>query len=497
MSSHNSKANSGPIEANSAMQAVWHLRTIMESASDAIISVDLDGTILSWNYSAGKMLGYSNEEAVGESIAMIYARENVPDIMERIRRGEYIASCAATIATKSGSLIDTSLVVSPIVDSSEKLFGASMTLRNDTELKETREALTWLAKVFVDAADPIVIENVFGRVVEVNTEAELTYGYTRDELLGEPIKTIIPPERHEQADQLLQHCLQAGQVRNVESVRKNKSGETFPVLLTLSLITNEFGKTTGIATICKNISDQKRTEKALRQAVRKLERSNEELNDLMAIMSHDLRSPLITISGFAEMVGQDLKETSGTDDAKKNLSRISEAARRMKSLIDDLVTHARTETPNTAFGPVDLNGIVKQALANLEYDIRKSQARIEVPDLPEIPGEETGLRQLFQNLIANAVKFCGDDVPAVSVSADEEGDMWHFIVKDNGIGIKSEFHDSIFSPFKRLHSQSEYKGSGIGLATCRKIVEQHEGSIWVESEPGNGAIFHFTLPVSQ
>lgn len=492
--SHSSKAISDSNEPKPAEEAVWHLRTIMESSSDAIIRVDLEGTILSWNRAAEQMFGYTVEEAVDKSIAMLLPLEDVPEVLGRIQGDNPLAGYATTVTTKGGSLADASLAVSPIVDSSETHIGASVALRDITELKRTRETLTRLATVFMDVADPIIIEDVFGRIVELNPEAELAYGYTRDELLGKSIKTIIPSEQHEQADQLLQQCQQAEQVRNVESVRQNKAGKTFPVLLTLSLTTNEIGKPTGIVTICKNISEQKRTERRLHKAVSELEKTNEELEDFVSVASHDLRSPLVTISAFSEIVGDECEQGLDVEKITDCVNRIGNGARRAIALLESLREYSRVGRSETQPEPVDLNTVITDVLKDLEHDIGERQARVEVAELPEVLGDKVRLSQLLQNLVANAIKFGGDEV---NVSANREEDMWRISVEDNGIGIDAKYHDQVFAAFRRLHGQSEYEGSGVGLATCRKIVEQHDGRIWVESEPGKGATFHFTLPASQ
>ena len=495
--SHSSEAISDSHEPKPAEEAVWHLRTITKTSSDAIISVDLEGTILSWNLAAEQMFGYTAEEAVGKSIAMLLSIEEVPEVLGRIQAGEPVTSYATTVTTKSGSLADASLAVAPIVDSSERLIGASAVLCDITELKRTRESLTRLAKVFMDAADPIIIEDVFGRIVELNSEAELAYGYTRDELLGESIKTIVPPEQHEQADQLLQRCRQPEQVRNVEGVRQNKAGKTFPVLLTLSLITNEFGKPTGIATICKNISEQKRTERRLRKAVSELERTNEELEDFVSVASHDLRSPLVTISAFSEIVSDECEQGLDVEKITDCVHRIGNGARRALALLESLREYSRVGRSAIQPELVDLGSVMTDVLKDLENDIGERQARVEVTELPEVVGDKVRLSQLLQNLVANAIKFGGDEVPVVKISANREEDMWQISVKDDGIGIDAKYHDQVFAAFRRLHGQSEYEGTGVGLATCRKIVEQHDGRIWVESESGKGATFHFTLPASE
>lgn len=494
--SNSSRIDDDSAEAKRAEDAVWHLRTIVESSCDAILSNDFAGTILSWNLAAERMFGYAAEEAVGKSIAVLLPPGEVPGVLERLQQGKPVDHYDTTVTTKTGALLDVSLGVSPILNASGKLLGACTTIRDITELKRTEESLARLAKVFMDSADPILIEDTSGCVIDMNFEAELAYGYTRSELLGKPIKTIIPVRQHEQADELLRQCLQQGEVRSVEGFRQNKPGKVFPVLLSLSLLTDRHGKPAGIATICKNITDLKRTERALRKAVDRLTCVNGELEDFVAIASHDLHAPLRRISQFGEILS---KECEGQlpKTLKEYVGFMVQGAEDMTRLLDALLEYSRVGRSGESFEAVNLNAVMQQVLTNLEYDIHECQARVEVAELPHIHGDATGLLQLLQNLVANAIKFCGDQVPVVSVSAERDGDMWRMSVKDNGIGVDPKHHDKIFAAFKRLYGESRYEGSGIGLATCKKIVEQHDGRIWVESEPTKGATFHFTLPVLQ
>jgi light-regulated signal transduction histidine kinase (bacteriophytochrome) len=168
----------------------------------------------------------------------------------------------------------------------------------------------------------------------------------------------------------------------------------------------------------------------------------------------------------------------------------------MQQLISDLLAYSRVTTRGEAFGEVNCEDITDKALANLEVAITESGAAITRDSLPEVNGDRTQLLQLFQNLIGNAIKFHGDKPPRVHVSCGREKDEWIFSVKDNGIGIDPKYGESIFVIFKRLHGRDEYPGTGIGLAICRKVIERHGGRIWVESEPGSGATFYFTIPVA-
>ncbi len=232
-------------------------------------------------------------------------------------------------------------------------------------------------------------------------------------------------------------------------------------------------------------------EAAVAERTHELARSNRELDDFASIVAHDLRSPLLTISGYCQILQEECGEqfAEGTGEY---LGNIVAAVTRMDRLIEDLLDYSRLGRSVEPLGPVDLESVLAQAKANLEAAIHSSEAQIRQDPLPEIQGNQTQLVQLFQNLIGNAIKFRGEAKPTVQVSVSRTEDHWRFTIEDNGIGIEPKHFDRVFQVFQRLHGKT-YSGTGIGLAVCKKIVEQHGGTIWVESEPGQGATFHFTL----
>jgi light-regulated signal transduction histidine kinase (bacteriophytochrome) len=224
-----------------------------------------------------------------------------------------------------------------------------------------------------------------------------------------------------------------------------------------------------------------------------LSSSNAELQSFAYVAAHDLQEPLRTVASYVDL----LKRRYGDKLDERAASYIEGAlagARRMQNLVDDLLSLSRVETQAHPFEKVDTNAVVAAALENLQFAIDEAQAQVTASSLPDVRGDTSQLRQLFQNLIGNAIKFRAGRVPEIAISALKKGYLWQFAVKDNGIGIAAEYHEKVFQVFQRLHGQSEYPGTGIGLAICRKIVERHGGRIWVESEPGQGTTFFFTLP---
>jgi two-component system sensor histidine kinase/response regulator len=226
-----------------------------------------------------------------------------------------------------------------------------------------------------------------------------------------------------------------------------------------------------------------------------LARKNKELDEFTYVASHDLQEPVRKLISFSKLLEQDAG-TELNERAQKDMRFIVEAATRMRDLIQDLLALSRTGRAAMKVQPVSLDACVSRALEALEIRVRESQATIDRDPLPEVAVDATLITQLYQNLLGNALKFTPKDRrPQIRVSAARCGDRWELAVEDNGLGIKSEYAERIFKPFQRLHGRSEYEGTGIGLAICKKAVERHGGQIWVESQPGEGSRFKFTLPI--
>ncbi|GAB3030477.1 sensor histidine kinase [Natronobiforma cellulositropha] len=233
----------------------------------------------------------------------------------------------------------------------------------------------------------------------------------------------------------------------------------------------------------------------LETAVSELEASNERLEQFAYAASHDLQEPLRMVSSYLGLLerqyGDDLDET-----ALEYVAFAVDGAERMREMVDALLEYSRVETRGNAFEPVDLETLLADVRKDLELSIHASEAALTVDDLPHVYGDARQLRQVFQNLLSNAISYSGDAPPRVRVSAEPEDSMWTVSVSDAGVGIDPEAHERVFGVFERLHTQEEQPGTGIGLALCKRVVERHGGTIWLESIPGEGTTVSFTLPAA-
>ena len=254
-----------------------------------------------------------------------------------------------------------------------------------------------------------------------------------------------------------------------------------------------------VMNILEDFDDEKnkveRANEELRTKTTELGRSNAELEQFAYVASHDLQEPLRMVSTYVQLFAKRFKGTVADEKADKYIAYAVEGAKRMQALIGGLLAYSRVGAGDHVTSRVDLDDIVDVALMNLSEGLRETGAVITRDPLPMIMAEPTQLTQVFQNLIANANKFLRADVePRIHISATRQGAHWLLRVKDNGIGIEPEFFDRIFVIFQRLHTRAEFPGTGIGLSICKKVVERHGGTIWIESQPGQGTAFCFTLP---
>ncbi len=371
--------------------------------------------------------------------------------------------------------------------------GVVVTLIDIDLLKRSEEKLRQMSKVFRDGADPIIIEDLHGKIVELNAEAERVYGWARDELLGKEITILVPTELHKTARDLRQRCRRHEPLRNVETVRINRSGVAHPVLLTLSLLTNESGHPVGIATIAKDIAIRKAAETEARRAV-------ERRDEFLAMLSHELRNPLGAVCNAAEILA-----AAGPPPGCKEVSEvIRRQTRQMARLLDDLLDVSRVTRGKIDIRKevVDLRPLVNDALQAVRADIeqRGHSLKVQVADEPIlVEGDPSRLLQIQQNLLVNAVKYTPDG-GQVALNVRKDGPNAVITVADNGCGIPAELLESIFDLFVQVDKPLDRSGGGmgVGLNLVKMLVQMHGGTVSAKSEgPGRGSEFVVSLPLTQ
>ncbi len=373
------------------------------------------------------------------------------------------------------------------------------------ELQEGIVASETFAMSIVDQAqDAIVVCDLSGQVIRANHAAERLCGVNP---LSRPFDAVFPLHRksglssgdpsHAEPDvetPLFPLASTAQFLRGIEAVVHRKDGSRADLLVSVGRLLSVKRKAIGTVVTMTDVTDRRRAEEALRRSAQELARSNADLQQFASVASHDLQEPLRTVSGFVQLLQQKYGDRLDAE-AKTFIHYALEGVQRMETLIRDLLAYSRIRTRAKEAAPTDAAAALSVALGNLHASIAESAAEISCGELPIVRADASQLVQLFQNLLGNAVKFRAEAPPKIEATACRDGDFWRFSVRDNGIGIDPKFHGTVFEPFRSLHTKTKYPGSGIGLATCKKIVERHGGRIWVESKLGEGATFHFTLPI--
>jgi PAS domain S-box-containing protein len=374
-----------------------------------------------------------------------------------------------------------------------------------TEIQNSRELnsnIGHFEKMLGEIEDySIIFLNRDGIVTQWNKGAEKIKGYTAKEAVGQSFTMFYTEEdrRSGLPKKILDEAKKKGKAVH-EGWRVKNDGSLFWGSVLVTALHDEKGEVMGYAKVTRDLSERKVAEDTLRRKNRELERINQELSSFAYIASHDLQEPLRKIQTFLSRIN-DLEKDNLSERSRDYFKRIENAGERMQQLIEDLLAYSRVRPDESKMEKVDLNIVLKDVTKTLSQLIEEKHAMVEAHSLPIVSGIQFQLQQLFTNLVSNAVKFSKPDVPPrVEVKLLERTknsgkEFYHLIVKDNGIGFEEEYSQKIFELFQRLHGRSEYSGTGIGLAIVKKIVENHNGSIYATSKPGEGSVFHILLPV--
>lgn len=437
------------------------------------------------------------------------------------KQGWYNPSLAFAISWGLGSLGFAALILRLGFDLKnqflERKFAAEEREKIYQSLRKEEEKFRTLLE---SAPDSLVIVNESGKMVIVNQQTEVLFQFKREQLINQPIEMLLPERFHAGHPDHRKLFFSNPHARpmgvGLELYGRRQDGQEFPVEVSLNVLKTPEGNL-ALATI-RDVTEQKLAAETLREFnsrlearaaqmtaelrdrnkqlklhAEALEQSNLELQQFAYIASHDLQTPLRSISGFVQLLQQEYQGKLD-EQADEWIEITVENTVRMQTLIRDILAYSHVESPKNPFELVNLNELFHEVTAVLKHDFQGKQIELSADPLPMVMGNRTQLLLLMQNLVGNGIKYNHSSVPKIHASVTQRENNWVIAIQDNGIGIHPDYFPRIFEIFRRLHTLEEYPGNGIGLAICRRVVERHGGEIWIESEPGHGSTFYFSLP---
>ncbi len=477
-----------------ALEEQGVLASLIAQLNDFIVVVcDSECVIRSWHPAIAAQLGYSAEELLGKPLSLLISSE-VP-ISSQAGIPETELFC---VFNKEGDRVMMSGVTIPMAPLCGQTSGFVKILRSVTSLHDTEDASRGLMEALEHSN--VLIRRWEGPIEHWSAGCEELYGFSAGEAVGKTMQALLhteyPIATEELKAELEQHHAWRGELKQI---RKDGS----PVYVSAQIVLLRQNNDSQPLIVCTHsdissrLQMQQELESAngrLKRMADELERSNEELEEFARIASHDLSAPITTTRWLVDVLSSRHSQQLD-EDGKKCLKQIGLSLARMADLVEAVLQHAKVGT--SAIGAseeADTELAVEAALENLRRDVETSGARVTYDQLPPLLIGQQPLTQLFQNLLSNAIKYRKPEAaPAVSITAERSGDQWRLAVADNGMGVEEQWRERIFLPMQRLHG-SKIAGSGIGLATCRKIVNRAGGRIWVEAGAEGGSIFYFTLP---
>lgn len=472
------------------------LSSILDFSMDMICTVDEAGVFISVSEASYHILGYKPHELIGRLQSDFTYHEDI----ERTQHARQMVSQGLKLTNFENRYVHKNGNIVPLVWSSrwvpeEKLrYGIA---RNATEKIRAEESLKASEKKYKDLfennpAPMIIWDFKTFDIVDCNKEALIKYGYDREEFLQLNIRDITPVDDLQLIEDFSFNEQEVGMKHKKTWRHLKKNGNEIIVDITGHLI--QYNGRRCVIGMLNDVTEKVILQESLEKQRLALVVSNKELEQFAYIASHDLQEPLRMVTGFVSLLMK--KYSDKLDDtAKSYINYAVDGADRMRVLISDLLEYSRAGIKEDQIIAIDLNDMVNDLFSLYKNQIDHNTIKIETEHLPVINGHRAPIRQVFQNLISNAIKYRRSDIPAlIQIRCEEEVNCWNFSISDNGIGISREYHEKIFVIFQRLHSKHEYSGTGIGLAMTKKILESLGGKIWLTSTLNEGSTFFFTIP---
>ncbi len=480
-------------EQRQAAQAQAWLASIIESAHDAVISMDLDGRIMTWNPGAERLYGYTAAEIIGRHSDLLVPAEHRAEVHERhafLAQGEKVEEYQADRVRRDGSVITVMVTLAAIADETRTITGMSALVRDISAQQRADARFRGLLEA---APDAMVCVDSCGQIVLVNAQAERLFGYPREELAGQPVEILVP------------HAIKAGlpglragyaadpRPRQIDAGMgvsgHRRDGTTFPAEISLSTLGT--GQDILVSATIRDAAQQ-------RQTLDDLRRTNQNLQQLGYAIAHDLRSPLRSLAGFSAALIEDYADVLGKD-GRNYAQRIEAASRHIGQVLDDLMDLSRVARVEISLQPVNLGAEAATIATELQRQDPARSVRFTIQARAWALADRALIREALRHLLANAWKFTtGRDCATIEFGMTPAANARVCCsVRDNGAGFDPAYVDKLFTPFQRLHSTREFPGTGIGLACVREIVDRHDGRAWAEGTVGDGATFFFTLQAAE
>ena len=488
------------------------LASIVNSSDDAILSMKLDGTIMTWNKGAERLYQYTPEEAIGENVIMLLPPERLREereIIAKIVRGENVDHYETIRMKKNGERVHVSLLVSPIKDPRGVVIGASKIARDISDRKEAEEKLISSERRFralIDnITDGIVVNDEHTNLVYQSPSVTKILGYTPEEREGKPILTYVHEEDRDQFLELYRRLREKPGVPLPFTYRfLHKQGYYIWLEGIVTNLVHEPSVRAYVANY-RDITERKKSEaeilklnaeleERVNMRTKQLQEANKEMEAFTYSVSHDLRAPLRIIDGYTQILLEDYN-ASIDEEGQRIMNVVRGNARKMGYLIDDLLNFSRVGKIELRKVTVHMNELVTDVVQQLRMSGVNIPDRLTVHDLGDANCDENLIKQVWMNLISNAIKYSAKkEVPEIEVGVDKSMHPRAYFVRDNGAGFDMQYYHKLFGVFQRLHKQEEFSGTGVGLAIIQRIVKRHEGNVWAEGVPEEGATFFFTLP---
>jgi PAS domain S-box-containing protein len=481
-------------------------RRLFESAQDGILILDADtGRITDANPFLIKLLDFSRDEMVGKTVGELSPFKDIVSnqaMLERLQMDGYVRYENLPLETRSGRRIAVEFVSNVYQAGDKRVIQCN--IRDITERRRMQTVLNHFKSIVESSDDAIIGKDLDGIITSWNPGAEKAFGYSPPEAIGKSMLMLIPPGRANEEPEILGRIMRGENVDHFETVRVCKDGKLIDISATISPLKDGSGKIIGASKIARDITERKQAQEKISQLnieleqrviqrTAELEAANQELEAFGYSVSHDLRAPLRAVNGFAGIVLQDFSSQL-PEEGKRYLEQIRNGGERMEALIDGLLAFSHLSRQFVNQQVVDTMKLVQNVLDESQTQWEGCGLEIKTGELPVSHGDPVLLKQVWVNLVSNAIKYTrGREPGIIEIGCIHENGENVYFIRDNGAGFDMQYANKLFGVFQRLHGADEFEGTGVGLAIVQRIIHRHGGRVWAQAEVNRGATFYFTL----